>query len=74
MTQISGTQQVYFCPMHSKVRRLGPSKCPECGMDLLPEGTKFGLLRHMFSSPLHITVMVGVMLAVMVAAMLLLHR
>jgi hypothetical protein len=43
-------------------------------MDLLPEGTKFGLLRHMFSSPLHITVMVGVMLAAMIAAMLLFRR
>ena len=74
MAQLSGTHQIYVCPMHSKVQQHGPGKCPECGMDLLPEGTKFGLLRHMFSSPMHITVMVGIMLAAMVAAMLLLHR
>jgi len=52
---------------------MGSGKCPECGMDLLPEGTKFGLLRHMFSSPLHIAVMVGVILAGRTGAMLLLH-
>ena len=67
----SGT--IYVCPMHSGVRQPGPGKCPECGMDLLPEGTKFGLLRHMFSSPLHIAVMVGVILAGRTGAMLLLH-
>jgi hypothetical protein len=71
---MSGTQQIYVCPMHSGVRQNGPGKCPQCGMDLMPEGTKFGLLRHMLSSPLHIVVMVAVMLAVMIAAMMLLHR
>jgi hypothetical protein len=42
-------------------------------MDLLPEGTRFALLRHMFGNPLHIGIMVAVMLGTMVAAMLLLH-
>ncbi len=70
---MSETQRVYVCPMHSKVRQHGPGKCPECGMALLPEGTKFGLLRHMFSSPLHIAVMAAVMLVIMFGAMWLVH-
>jgi hypothetical protein len=40
-------------------------------MRLVQEGTRFGLLRHMLSSPLHIAVMVAVMLAVMAAAMMM---
>jgi len=39
----------------------------------LPEGTRFGLLRHMVSSPLHIAVMAAVMIALMVAMMTLVH-
>jgi hypothetical protein len=40
-------------------------------MRLVQEGTRFGLLRHMFSSPLHVAVMVTVMLAVMAAVMMM---
>jgi hypothetical protein len=40
-------------------------------MRLVQEGTRFALLRHMFSSPLHIAVMVAVMLAIMAAAMMM---
>ena len=57
--------QVYFCPMHSDVRQPNAGKCPKCGMDLLPEGTRFGMLRHMMSSPLPLTVMAALMLAIM---------
>jgi hypothetical protein len=39
-------------------------------MDLLLEGTRFALLRHMMSSPLHIFIMVVVILAAMAAAMM----
>jgi hypothetical protein len=42
-------------------------------MELLPEGTRFGLLRHMISSPLHIAVMVAVMLVLMAAAMMMMR-
>jgi hypothetical protein len=28
-------QAQYRCPMHSKVHRLGPGKCPLCGMTLV---------------------------------------
>ena len=70
---MTGTQKVYICPMHSGVRQVGTGKCPKCGMDLLPEGTRFGLLRHMLSSPMHIVIMVAVMLAIMTAVMMLVH-
>jgi hypothetical protein len=57
--------------MHPKMRQLSAGKCSECGM--LPEGTRFGLIRHMLSSPFHIAVMVAVMVAIMLAAMMLVH-
>jgi hypothetical protein len=56
--------------MHPDVRRSSPGKCP---MDLLPEGTRFGLLWHMVSSPLHLTVMAAMMVAVMAAAMMMMR-
>lgn len=28
---------IYVCPMHPQVRRIGPGKCPICGMALEPE-------------------------------------
>ena len=63
----------YLCPMHSDVRQHSAGKCPKCGMELLPEGTRFALLRHMASNPLHLAVMVAAMVAVMAAAMMMLH-
>jgi hypothetical protein len=42
-------------------------------MALLPEGTRFGLVRHMLSSPLHIMIMVALMLALMAAAMMIMR-
>jgi hypothetical protein len=57
--------------MHSDVRQADAGKCPHCKMDLVPEGTKFGILRHMASNPLHLAVMATVMVALMAAAMML---
>ena len=65
--------QIYLCPMHADVRQSSPGKCPKCGMALLPEGAKFGMLRHMMSSPLHLAVMAAVMIALMAAAMMMLR-
>ncbi len=42
-------------------------------MDLQPEGTRFAMLRHMISNPLHLLIMVVVMLAVMAAAMMVMR-
>ena len=66
MDTIVGT---YICPMHSKVRQAQPGRCPDCGMDLVPEGARFGMLRHMAKNPLMLTVMVIIMIAIMAAAM-----
>ena len=65
------SEQVYICPMHKDVRRPNPGKCPHCGMALVPEGTRFGIIRHMMSSPMHIVVMLGAMAALMAAAMMM---
>jgi hypothetical protein len=62
---------LYLCPMHSDVRESSAGKCPHCGMPLVAGGTRFGLLRHVFGSPLHIAVMVALMLAVMAAVMMM---
>jgi Heavy metal binding domain len=73
MEQRTSSGAVYICPMHSDIRQAGPGKCPKCGMDFLPQGTRFGLLRHMISSPLHLTVMLAAMLALMAAAMMMMR-
>jgi hypothetical protein len=39
-------------------------------MDLLPEGTRFAMLRHIVSSPVHLVVMGAAMLALMAIAMM----
>jgi hypothetical protein len=38
-------------------------------MDLVLEGARFGMLRHMIGSPLQLVLMVAVMVAVMTAVM-----
>jgi Cu+-exporting ATPase len=47
MTQSEEVKTVYLCHMHSEVRQPSSGMCPKCGMDLLPEGTKLAMLRHM---------------------------
>jgi hypothetical protein len=73
MDQNQSPGRLYVCPMHPKVRQATPGRCPTCGMDLLPEGTKFGMLRHMMSSPAHLVVMGAVMVVVMIAAMVMIR-
>ncbi len=63
----------YVCPMHASVRQSEPGKCPHCGMALLPEGTRFAMLRHMAQRPWMIVAMVVLMLLAMAAAMLLMR-
>jgi Heavy metal binding domain len=70
MDQRANMAQVYFCPMHSDIRQPSPGKCTKCGMDLVPEGTRFALLRHMVSSPRHLAMMVALMAVAMVIAMM----
>jgi Heavy metal binding domain len=73
MEPTADVAHVYLCPMHSDVRAAGPGKCPKCGMALLPEGARFGLLRHMLGSPSHLIVMGVLMVAVMAAIMMIVH-
>jgi Heavy metal binding domain len=63
----------YLCPMHPDIRETIAGKCPKCGMDLVPEGTRFPLLRHMVSSPLHLAIMATLMVAAMAAAMVMMR-
>ncbi|HUL92275.1 MAG TPA: heavy metal-binding domain-containing protein [Burkholderiales bacterium] len=69
MAQSEAAPQVYICPMHRNVRQGQPGKCPQCGMDLLPEGTRFGMLRHMVKSPIMLVAMAIVMIGIMMIAM-----
>jgi len=61
----------YVCPMHADVRAAGPGKCPHCAMALVEEGARFGIVRHMLSSPWHIAVMLAVMAAAMAVVMMM---
>ena len=72
MDQKATSAAVYICPMHSDMRQTRPGKCTKCGMELLPAGTRFGLIRHIISSPFHITIMLGVMAVLMATAMMML--
>jgi Heavy metal binding domain len=71
MDQRKSGAKFYVCPMHSDIRQPNPANCPNCGMALLPDGTRFGLLRHMMSSLLYLATMAGAMIAAMAAAMMI---
>ncbi len=66
----------FHCPMHTEVNQTIPGVCPKCGMDLVPEGARFGMLRHILSMPRHMLrkpwtlVIMGVVMAIMVALMM----
>ena len=71
--QSQPTEKVYICPMHREVRQLNPGKCPKCHMYLVPEGTRFGMLRSMVKSPLQLFIMAAVMVAIIVAIMIMMR-
>ena len=71
MTQSKDAGRLYVCPMHPEVRQPTSGKCPKCGMDLLPEGTRFAMLRHMIKNPLMLIIMLVVMVALMAAIMMM---
>lgn len=73
MDQKPNAGQVYLCPMHPEVRQPTPGKCPKCNMDLLPEGTRFGMLRHMAQNPVMVVIMLLIMAAIMAAAMMMMR-
>ena len=69
MDQRTNQNQVYICPMHFSVRQPYPANARSARMDLVPEGTRFALLRHMASNPLHLALMAALMVAIMAVAM-----
>jgi Heavy metal binding domain len=71
MNQTQDAGKLYLCPMHPDVRQPNPGKCPKCAMDLLPDGTRFGMLRHMIKSPLMVIILVAVMVAIMATIMMM---
>jgi membrane fusion protein, copper/silver efflux system len=71
MTSPQDGEQIYTCPMHKNVRQDVPGKCPQCGMALLPEGTRFAMVRHILSNPLPLAVMGAIMVVLTIAAMMM---
>ena len=59
--------QTYVCPMHLEVRQPNAGKCPKCGMNLVLEGARFALLRHLAGNPWMLAAMAAVMLAILIA-------
>ncbi len=72
-TQNQNAEKVYLCPMHREVRQQNPGKCRKCHMYLVPEGTRFGMLRSMVKSPLKLFIMASPMVAIVVAIMIMLR-
>ena len=72
MDQVDRT--LYICPMHGSEKQAGPGKCHKCGMDLVPEGTRFALLRHMAGSPKHLAAMAGLMILIMAGVMMVIPK
>ena len=72
--QSQNVGKVYICPMHREVRQPNPGKCPKCHwMYLVPEGTRFGMLRSMVKSPLKLFIMAAPMVAIIVAIMIMMR-
>ena len=69
--QSQNAEEVYLCPMHREVRQPDPGKCPKCHMYLVPEGTRFGMLRSMAKSPLQLFIMAAPLVAIIVAILIL---
>ena len=72
--QSQNAGKIYLCPMHREVRQPNPGKCPKCHwMYLVPEGTRFGMLRSMVKSPLQLFIMAAPMVAIIVAILILMR-
>ena len=72
--QSQNAGKIYLCPMHREVRQPNPGKCPKCHwMYLVPEGTRFGMLRSMVKSPLQLFIMAAPMVAIIVTILILMR-
>lgn len=61
----------FYCPTQRDVRQTAEGKCPHCGMELIREGSRFGIVRHTLSNRLHIAVTVVLMVVVMALVMMM---
>jgi hypothetical protein len=50
---VQPASDTYFCAIHTDVRQQRPGNCPKCGIALLPVGTRFAIVHHTMSRPLH---------------------
>ena len=71
--QIQNAGKIYLCPMHREVRQPNSGKCPKCHMHLVPEGTRFGMLRSMVKSPLKLIIMAAPMVAIIGAIIIMMR-
>lgn len=62
--------ETYYCPMHPSVRQQGRGTCPKCAMALLHEDTRFAIVHHLMSRPLH-HILIGLATVVVTLAVLL---
>ncbi len=65
--------KTYICPMHPRIRHGAAGRCFTCDMPLLPEGTRFALLRYMAASPRYLG-FIGVALSALALIALVLLR
>jgi hypothetical protein len=72
LSTAAGTD-VALAAMYPDVREMIAGKCPKCGMDLTPEGTRFALFRHMIGRRSHLVIMAALMVAAMTAAMMMMR-
>ena len=68
-TRLSGAV-VFLCPTHAHIRESYPGRCPACGMALVPEGTRFLVLRHLNGNPSPLLLFAGVIAALLAAVIL----
>jgi Heavy metal binding domain len=68
-------RQVYSCPKHPEIRKLGPGTCPTCEASLVREGASFAVARHVVEDPLMLLQVAGlVTLAMSVIALIQMMR
>ncbi|HKW39337.1 MAG TPA: hypothetical protein VJO54_16180 [Burkholderiales bacterium] len=53
------SRQIYCCPVHPEMRKLGPGVCPKCDASLLAEGSSYAVALRIVQDPLMLLNLVG---------------
>jgi hypothetical protein len=53
------SRQIYCCPVHREMRKLGPGICPKCETSLLTEGSSYAVARRIVQDPLMLLNLAG---------------